>query len=458
MKYEQPMLEQNPKRLVRNTYLMLLLNGALTILMTLSLLAVLTNRIDERAETDIRERLSLIMAEWQSALQLAVEDHAYWTLAYQSILRDDADAIYENIGSAATESELFDWIVILNADGTVQRAYNFPPAVEVEDALNSEKTSTLLSMLGAHDPIDYLSVSSAIEVGQDVSLISAAWVTPDNMRGLDASQLPVIIGGVMFKGQRLAKLEQSVGADAVVLVAAPPNETEIAYEFDSPFDIINHLSLTPMTPGSDLRKEILPWLMIFCSAVSLVTLLVARYFRQLAVQLNRSIVLASTDPLTGLSNRVALQSLIESPLIGHALDHGYIAVINLDLNRFKQLNDQHGHAVGDVALQFTAKRLRNAVRKSDRVARIGGDEFLCLIVDQAPKQAVEKIADRIVSAFNEPIDFGSFKCDLHASIGIAVGGVGDSWDDLVRRADAAMYQAKRREKGLPVFHQISEVV
>lgn len=442
----------NPKRLVRHTYLMLLLTGVLTILVTLGMLVMLTNRIDERTALDTRERSSLVITEWQTALQKAVEDYAYWTLAYENISSGDTHAIYDNIGSGATESDLFDWIVILDGNGSVQHTFDFPGTVNAENVLGSAKSSTLLSMLSEHDPFDYLAISGAVSVGGEVSLISAAWVTPDDMTGLDASQLPVLIGGVTLEGTRLTMLQKSTGAASIDIIVAPITNTETDYAFDGPFGISGHLLLTPKTPGRVFRSEILPWLLVFCAAVVAIALSVARYFSHLAFQLNRAIVLASTDPLTGLSNRAAMQTFIQSPWIEQALDQGDIAVLNLDLNRFKQLNDQHGHAAGDVALQVTARRLQDAVRKSDRVVRLGGDEFLCLIVDRNPQKAAAKVADRIVSLFNDPIDFGSFKSDLKASIGIAVGSVGVHWDDLLNRADEAMYQAKKRGDAQPTFH------
>lgn len=368
------------------------------------------------------------------------------------ILDGDADAIHENIGSGATQSELFDWIVILGADGSVQHSFNLPEAEDTEAVFDNAKASTLLSLLGEHDPLDYQPVSGAIRVGQGISLVSAAWVTPDDMTGLNAGQLPVLICGITLDDGRLSRLLRSTGAEAIGISAEPVEDTEIAYSLEGPFGISGHLSLTPKTPGRALRVETLPWLLVFCGAVALVMISVARHFHHLAAQLNKAIVLASTDPLTGLSNRAALQSFIETPVIEHALGRGDIAVLNLDLNDFKQLNDQHGHAAGDIALKVTAERLQHAVRKTDRVVRLGGDEFLCLIVDQDAKEIAGIVADRIDALFNTPIDFGAFKSNLRVSIGIAVGSPGDHWDDLAKRADAAMYRAKKSAKARPIFH------
>lgn len=433
----------NTELSIGRSYLLLLLTGAMTILVLIGLLIALTNRINERAAVDTRERFELILNEWQEALELGTKDYAYWTLAYQLILSGDADAVLDNIGSGATQSDLFDWIVILDSDGSVKYAFDFPESEEPETVFDETEVSTLLSLLSKHDPAEYQPVSGAIRVGEEVSLVSTAWVTPDDMTRLEASQLPVLICGITLDAEKQLKLLRSTDADAIGISAEAIKHTEIAHKFEGPFGISGHLSLTPKTPGRALRAEALPWLLAFCTVVALVTISVARHIRSLGGQLNRAIILASTDPLTGLSNRAALQSFIETPLIEHALGRGDIAVLNLDLNGFKQLNDQHGHAAGDVALKVTAERLKHAVRDSDRVVRLGGDEFLCLIVDQNPKEVAKLAANRITESFSDPIDFGSFKSHLYVSIGIAVGDPGDNWGDLTNRADAAMYRAKK---------------
>lgn len=440
------------KNFAHRSYWILLLTSVLTAFVILSILVFLTNQIDKHSIKDTRKRAALVIAEWQSALQLSVEDYAYWTVAHQAISNGDRDAIYDNIGSGATQSELFDWIVILGPDGSVLHKFGFPTTAKVEDALSNKATSTLIAMLGEHDPRDYQSISGAIPLGREVTLFSAAWVTPDDMLGLGVNQLPILIGGIVMGKSRMTSLQRLTDAQTVGIQTEPTEGTEIAISFDGPFIVPGQLTITPVSPGREIRAEMLPWLLVFCSAVLFGSLSLARYFNHLAAQLNRAIALASTDPLTGLSNRAALQSVIENPKIEKALELGEVAVLNIDLNHFKQLNDKCGHAFGDVALQITAQRLQSSVRASDHVVRLGGDEFLCLIVDQNPNEAARTVADRIISQFNNPIDFGSFKFNLKASIGIAVSSVGGRWDDLFRQADEAMYQSKTNGDALPTFY------
>jgi diguanylate cyclase (GGDEF)-like protein len=150
------------------------------------------------------------------------------------------------------------------------------------------------------------------------------------------------------------------------------------------------------------------------------------------------------DSLTGLGNRVLLRERI-----GHTLDRARrddklkFAVLFLDLDRFKVVNDGLGHAVGDELLCEFARRLASCVRPADTVARLGGDEFVILLVDMQDDADAARVATRIHALLRQPFVLGEHEVFTTASIGIAPGsGRYRSVDDLLRDADAAMYRAK----------------
>ena len=120
----------------------------------------------------------------------------------------------------------------------------------------------------------------------------------------------------------------------------------------------------------------------------------------------------------------------------------------LDLDKFKQINDYFGHSAGDQVLRTTAKRIRATIRKTDSVARMGGDEFIVLLNDLDHAEQAEQIAAKIVAALSEPIDVGKFQVPISVSIGVCT--LEDEAVDaevLLRRVDAAMYRAKARGRG-----------
>ncbi|WP_407048280.1 diguanylate cyclase domain-containing protein [Methyloraptor flagellatus] len=149
--------------------------------------------------------------------------------------------------------------------------------------------------------------------------------------------------------------------------------------------------------------------------------------------------LAECDTLTGLANRASFNAALADLRAAARHGTGDVALLLMDLDGFKSINDTHGHHCGDDVLQVTARRLERACPKARLVARIGGDEFAVLI--EADRAAAATIAARIVAAVAEPIDDGEATYRVGASIGIAFLGASGP-DRFVRDADAALYAAK----------------
>jgi diguanylate cyclase (GGDEF)-like protein len=161
--------------------------------------------------------------------------------------------------------------------------------------------------------------------------------------------------------------------------------------------------------------------------------------------------LARKDPLTGLANRSGFHDRINLAAARARRLERRFAVMFLDLDCFKEINDQHGHDVGDTVLQVVGTRLAGVVRAYDVVARLGGDEFAVLLDDLGDTGETQALADRIAGVFTEPIVVGAHAYGLTASMGIAAfPDAGDSAAELLRCADQAMYVAKRR--GRNRFH------
>jgi diguanylate cyclase (GGDEF)-like protein/PAS domain S-box-containing protein len=152
--------------------------------------------------------------------------------------------------------------------------------------------------------------------------------------------------------------------------------------------------------------------------------------------------LANHDALTGLPNRYNLQARLEQILATARREGSRVALLFLDLDRFKSVNDSLGHHAGDELLKEVASRLVNCVRDSDVVARLGGDEFVVVLADVAPA-AVEQIANNILQSLARTYRIEGRDVEASSSIGIAVFPAdGDSVSKLMRHADSAMYQAK----------------
>jgi diguanylate cyclase (GGDEF)-like protein/PAS domain S-box-containing protein len=167
--------------------------------------------------------------------------------------------------------------------------------------------------------------------------------------------------------------------------------------------------------------------------------------RALAVKLSHQ---ALHDPLTGLANRVLLGDRLILARARATRLGGLIAVLMIDLDDFKGVNDTHGHLVGDQLLSGVARRFEGVARPSDTLCRFGGDEFLYLAEGLASASEAEEIASRFLETLGEPFRLGDVEIGQHASIGIVVWDANSNQSfTLIRNADVALYEAKRQRKG-----------
>lgn len=207
---------------------------------------------------------------------------------------------------------------------------------------------------------------------------------------------------------------------------------------------------------------------------------VSRGRARLQAALAHTEAVARTDALTGLPNRRALYEAMQAALapnasVGAAADataaaaaatgrtsDGLVALLLLDLDRFKPVNDVHGHPAGDHLLQLVASRLRIAARAGDLIARLGGDEFALLVPlpngggpSRPPTDVASQVARRIIAALEEPFELpgSSAVVQVGASIGVALSQPGEDVDMLVHSADVALYRAKAEGRGRHHFFE-----
>jgi diguanylate cyclase (GGDEF)-like protein len=176
-----------------------------------------------------------------------------------------------------------------------------------------------------------------------------------------------------------------------------------------------------------------------------------RLHQELSIEREKLAHQALHDPLTGLPNRTLLYDRMAQALRSTGRYGGTIALLFVDLDDFKVINDAFGHEAGDALLVDVARRLRAEVRLSDTAARLGGDEFIVLcerLDERDPKRYAVVIAERLLVALRRPFELHGKTVSISASIGIAVATGGEAPDALVSRADGAMYQAKSHRGAL----------
>ena len=173
-----------------------------------------------------------------------------------------------------------------------------------------------------------------------------------------------------------------------------------------------------------------------------------RRYRDAAQARHELSKLSMLDALTGLPNRRSLPVWYERGIARTMEDASHIAVLFVDLDHFKTVNDQYGHDVGDQLLVEVANRLRDAVRPADRIVRYGGDEFVILGHDVVAAQAATRLAERVIATLETPFEIGPRRIEISACVGIAVAdGRSGPMHTVLNAADAAMYEAKSNGTG-----------
>ncbi|RRI03024.1 EAL domain-containing protein [Mesorhizobium tamadayense] len=243
----------------------------------------------------------------------------------------------------------------------------------------------------------------------------------------------------LLEGARLVPLSQPVGAAAVPLV-------------DSRGVILGYVGWDQERPGLTLVRKMTPALAIALLVAAGVLAFLLRRLRRASSALQTSQdeaqYLAFHDTLTGLPNRALFEDRLRRTLLFASHDAARVALLYLDLDRFKHVNDTLGHPAGDELVRQTAARLRKTIREVDTVARLGGDEFAVILLDVPDIRSAEDVADRLLQRLCEPFKLIDDQVFVSASIGIALSaGPETDADDLLRKADIALYEAKKNGRG-----------
>lgn len=166
---------------------------------------------------------------------------------------------------------------------------------------------------------------------------------------------------------------------------------------------------------------------------------------------------ATRDALTGLANKSQLNSYLQQKILKHSKRKSF-AVMYLDLDGFKKINDEHGHAVGDRLLALASQRMQGMLRDYDFIARVGGDEFAIIMQDNEDAGTSIAVAKKLIAFLGEPFSIGSVVCNIGVSVGLAFypeHGVDGA--QLLHNADQAMYCAKRNGKNQYVIYNATEL-
>lgn len=336
-------------------------------------------------------------------------------------------------GSDMTEGRI-DGVAIVGPDGRVAYALG-RGGKPVPLGQIQEEIAPLLRAAQAELPVR--SRSSGITLWQGMPAIGV--VVP--MQGDDATDIWLVYVE-QFDAALLAQLAADHFLDDLHLGGSIRDD--VGYPLvDRSGRVLANLAWQPFRPGAMLMRDARPAVLVCAMILACLAATLFLYLRHAMGLVRRSEARALRDSLTGLPNRLLLEDRLGQVL--HATRRGgSAALLYLDLDGFKAVNDTFGHATGDLLLQAVAARLESLVRRGDTVGRLGGDEFLIIQPGIDQERAVAPCCQRVLEAIAQPFVIEGRAVSIGVTIGVVIAPAdGDAADTLLRRADQALYDAKR---------------
>jgi diguanylate cyclase (GGDEF)-like protein len=409
-----------------------------------------------------RERTKLLVdlkiSQTFETLRLGTEDYAHWTFAYELVMAGDDAEILDNIGSGATQSDLFDQIFILDEKGELLHAFDSDLGEDADQLFDQAVFGKIWTALDETPAQDYTSIVSIAHHQGLYAIVVATRLTPDDVVGMPGIRFPAFFGVTHLNDDQMAALVEDAQITTAQIGRYIPKDIAHGQRLDL-FDFdqtpVATVTWTMQSTGAQLRKQLLPSLLLVGLVIIIICAAVGHFFQSQHKALSDARKVATTDQLTGLMNRAGLLEKLDEKLFSNGLENGHLAAIYIDLNDFKKLNDTFGHRAGDIALSVIADRLQSAVRSPDLVARLGGDEFVCVIVDNDPKSAAVVIAQRIIDLAATSIVLDGQQKRITASVGIATAAPGTRWETLLSQSDMAMFFSKQKKANYPVIFRSS---
>ncbi len=268
------------------------------------------------------------------------------------------------------------------------------------------------------------------------------------MRTLTAKTQPLVIQAV-----QLAMKGESVEARELLRSDVIPAQKLVALEINEVLRLQQQETESAVAEARAAYENTRLLMLLFGGTAALLGLAIAVVVIRNALRQAKSLQhQAMFDSLTNLPNRALFADRLQQAILVGRREAQPFALIAIDLDRFKEINDTMGHHIGDQVLIRVAERMRTCLRESDTVARMGGDEFTVLLPTVTQVEGAEAVAKKILAALKPPLDVGGRNLDIGASLGIVMFPQhGEDADKLMREADAAMYNAKRTHGGFKVY-------
>ncbi len=410
-----------------------LLSGALANYGTRVLREIDSVASSQSATQNIRRKFDPLWADERAGVWLA----AYFKHDYILVFDGQDNPVYSLIGQHAADTA---WFARARPELIELLGFMRGRAPVMSGAISIGQSGTAETGARNH------AVALRSILGQPAAIAAVAVGADD---GLADTAAPIMLSVKFINADVLASIATQLGLANLRAVdddAVPPGD--FVYKLTAPNgERIAQFAWTPKQPGADIVQSVVPFIAVALAGFALLAAFVLRYMRRTAVAIaageTRLRHLAMHDPLCGLPNRIFFGERLEAVIDEVHSSKSPAAVLYIDLDHFKDVNDTLGHPVGDELIRNVTLRLSSTLRGGDLVARLGGDEFAVISAIGNDTTKTMVLAQRIITAICAPYNIGGHNIVIGASIGIALidrdcGGAAD----IMRYADMALYRAK----------------
>jgi len=405
--------------------------------------------------------LSKVVDDKLNQLAILTKDYAYWDETIKHAYKNQEQGwIDENIGIYLTETFGITDVFVINKDDEAVLTLN-NGVNDQSKYLKVNKQALYLLMTNARksgavpEPVSGILIIDGIPALVGVSVIS-----PENNIPFPPPR-PLLVMAIRMDNNYLQQLSQQYRLRELSFTSDLKAAKGISFITikNSLGDVLGKLTWQSENPGNMVLDEIQLPVFILLVFIILVIIFIIKAFRNTETQLQQAYLdleyNANHDPLTGLANRRLFNELLIKTIQSVKRDNNNCAMLYIDLDDFKHINDTYGHHEGDLLLVAIANLLMDCVRESDIVARIGGDEFVVLLLNISTQQDIKTMTQKIITCMTRPINISNRTVEIGASVGITmIPADGIQPDELLRKTDMALYKAKH--SGRNTFHFYSE--
>lgn len=430
--------------------LALLLVTAFVVIIWASILSI-RSAMDRQASIESLELMRGRIGAVQEQVALIASDYHNWTDVFQSAVEQDFEELYSNYGITAVRGDIFQYAQMFDGPFDTPAAWQVGvPRESLGSILSSETMDNLRLKVpeldfSQRETIDYFDFRTGSLVMFSASLLlpEDVLMIPEAIEG----DLAIAVIGKILSERQLAQIQTELNVSSLRVDESPEADRPMTLPLNGSGDRpVAYLSWQPPTPGTELFRRMQPVMAGVTVAFLVLTLAVARLLRDRARELvekeAEAATLARVDPLTRLPNRLALREHLDHL---EASGSRRFAVLSLDIDRFKQVNDIIGHAGGDIYLKKFSERLRVLAAGSTFVSRPGGDEFIMVVSGDEIEAKVAETCRNIQRLLRDKVSVGGYSFDLCAAKGLAVSDFGErAADEVLLNADRAMYSAKQQ--------------